>query len=159
MKKLIFLLPIILCQCTYPESEWTLLDQNQQATIYLPPSASEPIQMAVSDMVSDVQKITGKQLEIVNDLQKLNGNTIIVANLAENADQELILKMNPDLDTLSGQWESYLVYQEESFENADNPLLMVGSDERGTMFAIYHFIEKYLQVDPFYYWTGMEPEP
>lgn len=144
--------------CSPQRDQWTLIDQNQQAVIYLPSGSSEPIQLAVQDLVSDVQKITGKQLEIVNDLQKLNGNTIIIANLAETTEQELVLKMNPALDSLFGKWESYLVYREKSFENAENPLLMVGSDERGTIFSIYHFIEKYLQVDPFYYWTGMEPE-
>lgn len=108
-------------------------------------------------MIDDVEKTTGKRLKTVSDYVQVNGNIIIVANMENPAEREFVNQINADLDTLAGKWESYAVYLEKSFQNT-NPLLMVGSDERGTMFAIYHFIEKYLQVDPFYYWTGMEPE-
>ncbi len=160
MKKLLFfLLSILFYQCDSTNSQWTLIDQNQQATIYLPSTASGSIQLAVEDLVSDVKKITGKKLLIANDLSTISGPAIVIANLNDPDQANLIKEINPELDTLSGQWESFLVYREQTFENIDKPLLMVGSDERGTMFAIYHFIEKYLNVDPFYYWTGMEPEP
>ncbi|MGK7397247.1 MAG: hypothetical protein ACNS62_21905, partial [Candidatus Cyclobacteriaceae bacterium M3_2C_046] len=158
-KLLITLSILSLFHCKPQMDQWTLINQNQQATIYLPPGTSEPIQLAVQDLASDVQKITGQQLKIVNNLNDASQNTIIIVNLASDSNLETLPNLNPDLDSLSGQWESYVVTQANSYENIENPLLMVGSDERGTIFAIYHFIEKYLQVDPFYYWTGMEPEP
>lgn len=157
MKKLILILPFLFYQCASPTTEWILINKNHQATIYLPLGTSGPIQLAVQDLVSDVQKITGKKLSIVNDLSTLSGPVIIIANFSDPDQANLVKEMNADLDTLSGQWESYLVYQDQPFENIDEPLMMVGSDERGTLFAIYHFIEKYLQVDPFYFYTGMEP--
>lgn len=36
--------------------------------------------------------------------------------------------------------------------------MIAGSDERGTMFGRYHFIEDYLDVDPLYFWKDREPE-
>ncbi len=153
------LILILFCRCN-PEkkSSFTLVDNQNQATIYLSSTASGPIQLAVEDLVSDVEKISGKKLSIANDISAISGPAIVIANLNDPDQANLVKQMNPDLDTLSGQWESYLVYREQTFENIDKPLLMVGSDERGTMFAIYHFIEKYLQVDPFYFYTGMQPE-
>ena len=160
MKKLIiFISAIFLFQCNSIDKPFFLVGKEDKAKIYLSEAASGPIKLAVQDLVNDVEKITGQQLQIVNDLNDASENAIIIINLASESDQELIAGLNPDLDSLNGQWESYVVTPVTSYGNIEKPLLMVGSDERGTMFAIYHFIEEYLQIDPFYYWTGMEPEP
>ncbi|MGK7393834.1 MAG: hypothetical protein ACNS62_04645, partial [Candidatus Cyclobacteriaceae bacterium M3_2C_046] len=78
MRNYLVLVLLILVQCESPSDQWTLINQKQQATIYLPPGTSEPIQLAVQDLVSDVQKITGQQLKIVNNLNDASQNTIII---------------------------------------------------------------------------------
>ena len=154
---LLFISSLLLFQCQVNQQEIILVDKNDQATVYLSNNTTGPIQLAVQDLINDVEKITDQKLQIVNNLNDASESTIIIVNLASESDQELVAGLNPDLDTLNGQWESYVVTRANNYENIENPLLMVGSDERGTMFAIYHFIEKYLEVDPFYFYTGMEP--
>jgi len=39
-----------------------------------------------------------------------------------------------------------------------SPLLLRAEDERGAMWAVYEFAEKYLGVDPVGFWTDHEPE-
>ena len=56
-------------------------------------------------------------------------------------------------DGLKGKWEAYRV------ETVGSRLIIAGSDERGTMFGLYAFIEKYLGVDPLYYWASRPPQP
>ncbi|MFW5656851.1 MAG: glycosyl hydrolase 115 family protein [Bacteroidota bacterium] len=144
--------------CTDSRDQWILVQQDKTATVFLPETSSGPVRLAVEDLVNDVQKITGKGITITQNPEEISGSAIIVANMQNQDERDLVSQINPELDSLAGKWEAYAVYREQSYKNIEKPLLMVGSDERGTMFAIYHFIEKYLQVDPFYYWSGMEPE-
>src|SRR6185312_7849564 len=36
-------------------------------------------------------------------------------------------------------------------------IVLAGADMRGTIYAVYEFSQKYLGVDPLYYWTDHEP--
>ena len=50
-------------------------------------------------------------------------------------------------------WENYAL---ETLPN--NVLRITGSDDRGAMFGLYRFASDFLGVDPFYRWSGNEPE-
>jgi hypothetical protein len=50
-------------------------------------------------------------------------------------------------------WENYSIESE-----AGNVLRITGSDDRGVMFGLYRFASECLGVDPFYRWSGREPE-
>ncbi|MEM6845298.1 MAG: glycosyl hydrolase 115 family protein [Bacteroidota bacterium] len=140
--------------CQEPTPTLALVDETQQASIYLPASTSNPIRLAVDDLQSDIEKITGKQLSITEERDSATSQ-VLVFNLANESQRREAVQLHPDLDTLSGKWEAYVV-QNVSM-NGNQYLLMVGSDERATMFATYHFIEDYLGVDPTYYWSGLKP--
>jgi hypothetical protein len=75
------------------------------------------VYLAVQDLVSDVKKITGKEL-IISGKKIKNSGTVFIQTKTD-----------------SGKWESY------SVESKDGNLYITGSDARGTMFGIYHFIE------------------
>lgn len=154
----ILMLSLLFTGCTSDADQWVLVKQDDVATVFLPETSTGPIRLAVQYLIGDVQKITGKKITVTHNPDQISGSAIIVANMQQPEERKLVSQINPDLDSLAGKWEAYAVYRVQSFKNSENPLLMVGSDERGTMFAIYHFIEKYLQVDPFYYWNGMEPQ-
>lgn len=157
MKRILFLLNIcLIAGCS--DSSWTLINPSSASKIYLSENAGGPVQQAVEDLISDIEKITGQKMEISSNLNSLGENPILVLNLENEEDKTTLARINENLDSLDGQWESYVVYLERNSEDFGQPLVMAGSNELGTVFSIYHFIEKYLQVDPFYYWTDMEPE-
>ena len=148
-------LALLFSACQSPRPGFVLVAENQQASIYLAETTTDPVRRAVDDLVSDVEKITGKKLEIARQPVD-DGTQVVVFNLAEEAQRMEALALHPDLDTLAGQWEAYVV---QTITGSGTPHLMIaGSDERATMFAIYHFIEEYLGVDPMYYWSDLEPE-
>ena len=147
------LLLFFACQSSQPD--FVLIADNQQANVYLAESTTTPVRLAVDDLVSDVEKISGKRLEIVSQPNQA-GAQLMIFNLADEVQRTEVLALNPSLDTLSGQWEAYVVQNQEI--NDQQRLLIVGSDERATIFGIYHFIEEYLGVDPMYYWSDLEPE-
>lgn len=111
-----------------------LADDNRQAMVSIPESEPECVRLAVQDLINDVEKITGKVLKIA-DGGKGNSGTLIIQT-----------KVDP------GKWESFSVITK------NGNLYITGSDERGTMSGVYYFIENYLGVDPFYWWSGIEPE-
>lgn len=155
LKMIIFgFLPALLGLCTFfacqPQQEaFILMDEEQQSSIYLPATASHPIRLAVQDLIHDVEKISGKRLKITDQQHEAK---LLIFNLAEEDQSEQALQILAELDTLRGKWEAYVVQEE------GKQLVFAGSDERAVMFAIYHFIEEYLGVDPAYYWSGLEPE-
>ncbi|WKN43855.1 glycosyl hydrolase 115 family protein [Tunicatimonas pelagia] len=131
-----------------------LVDNTQSTNIYLPEGTSNPVRLAVDDIRSDVEKITGKQL-LISEKLDTTASQMLVFNLADEIQRGEAIRLHPDLDTLVGKWEAYVV--QNISVNGKQHLLMAGSDERATMFAIYHFAEDYLSVDPTYYWSGLEP--
>lgn len=125
-----------------------LVSPTQTASVFIPASEPECVRLAAEDLVSDVQKITGKKLRLVDA-----DGTVVLASLNRPESAALLEKLAPGFGTgLKGKWEAYLV------ENVGSRLIIAGSDERGTMFGLYAFIEKYLGVDPLYYWASRPPQ-
>ena len=103
------------------------------ARIYVSGVSSEALAAAIADFRSDVRKITGFTPRL---LQKCPQENAVILEIApENFPQDA--------------WENCIVRSEKH-----NILRIVGSDERGVIFGIYEFIEKYLGVDPLHLWTG-----
>ncbi|MGD1892497.1 MAG: glycosyl hydrolase 115 family protein [Cyclobacteriaceae bacterium] len=151
---LLVLIISTIAACQDADPALLLVDETRQASIYLPASTTNPIRLAVDDLQSDLVKITGKQLATSENFDS-TASQVLVFNLADEAQRSEALQLYPDLDTLAGKWEAYVVRNISI--NGQPQLLIAGSDERATMFAIYHFVEDYLGVDPTYYWSGLEP--
>jgi len=116
--------------------------------VQVPAGEPECVRLAVADLVSDVQKITGKTLRVGD-----GDGTVVMASVNRSESAALLEKLAPGFgDGLKGKWEAYRV------ETVGNRLIIAGSDERGTMFGLYAFIEKYVGVDPLYYWKSRPPQ-
>jgi len=117
-------------------------------SVQVPPSEPECVRLAVADLVSDVQKITGKTLQVVDA-----DGAVVLVSLNRPASATLLEKIAPGFgDGIKGKWEAYRV------ETVGDRLIIAGSDERGTIFGLYAFIEKYLGVDPLWYWASRPPK-
>ena len=146
---------LFMVACQPAQEEFVLVDKAGQATIYLPQNTSGPVKFAVNNLISDVEKITGKRLEIAEKADNVSSQ-LMLFNLADEEQLKEGLALHPDLDTIKDKWEAYVVKDMEIL--GQKKLLIAGSDERATMFALYHFIEEYLGVDPTYYWSDLEPK-
>ena len=136
MKGLLIILFLISSFCRVfgqTEKSFVLVGNRDKAEIVVSQSEAECIQLAVADLVEDVMKISGKKL------------TSTSASLSKSSKVYIATKK-------SSSWESYQI----KTKNGD--LYITGSDERGTMFGIYHFIEHYLGVDPMYFWKDVAPQ-
>ncbi|MBC7892123.1 MAG: glycosyl hydrolase 115 family protein [Sphingobacteriaceae bacterium] len=130
--------------CGQHPSAFALVDSRQQAPLVLAANEAECVRLAVDDLVSDVQKITGRRLRVVTGKPgQRYQNSVLVGSVGK--------ALLPDAGWLAGKWEAYRV------QSQGGNLVLAGSDERGTMFAVYEFIEKFLNVDPLYFWSDREP--
>ena len=103
------------------------------ARIYVNRASSEALAAAIADFRSDVRKITGATPRLLR--KRPLENAVILEIAPEHFPQDA--------------WENCIVRSEKR-----NILRIVGSDERGVIFGIYEFIEKFLGVDPLHLWTG-----
>ena len=115
-------------------SDFTLFNQSGEAVIVLQDNQSSGVKLAVQDLASDIFKVSGKKANIVPNSGQPEGKIIIQINVG------------------SASYESY------QLKTQNGNLYITGSDERATIFGIYHFAEHYLGIDPMYFWSDKEPE-
>lgn len=135
--------------CQSGES-FTMVNGETLSTIILPASEPECVRLAVADLVSDVEKISGKKLTVKETPPEGTVPALVIATCGLSDD--LLDRHDPDHHKLKGKWEAYRI------QSTNGNLVIAGSDERGTMFGIYRFIEEFLGVDPLYFWSDIAPE-
>lgn len=111
---------------------FTLVGPGAQARVVVDP-LPDCVWRAAQDLTNDVKKVTGTDLPLVRGAAVQPGDVHVA--------------VKPD-----GRWEAYSVREQGGV------LEIAGSDARGAMFGVYDFIERYLGVDPMYFWSGV-PHP
>lgn len=112
---------------------FTLVSPESCASVVVDVAAPESVWLAAVDLTNDVKKISGMDLALLRGVSAAEGDVFVSIER-------------------DGRWEAY------SVEVNGGVLKIVGSDERGAMFGIYDFIERYLGVDPLWFWSGV-PHP
>lgn len=135
-----------------PVHAFDLVTPQSKATIVVAAGEPECVKLAVQDFVSDVRKITGQTLVVVHRWEESGPNRVVVGTVGVPESNALLTRAAPGVgDSLKGRWESYRV------QSNGNQLVIAGSDERGTMFGLYAWIESHLGVDPLYLWSSRAP--
>ncbi len=137
---------IILIQGCDGSSERMLL--NSRTIIYHSSDEPLPIQKAVQDLASDMQIVFGKEVEVTSDLADCSSNCIIISSK-----ESLPFKLEIP------ERQEVFVHKvlDNPSERIKKALVLSGSDIRGVIYSIYDFSERYLGVDPLYWWTDHEP--
>jgi hypothetical protein len=109
-----------------------------------------PIQKAARDLASDMEAVFGKPVRLTHDLSAASATTICIAfshslpqGVARPAGWEVL-----QLKTVANPWPG---------SSVRHAVILTGSDVRGTIYAIYEFSHRFLNVDPFHWWTDHRP--
>jgi hypothetical protein len=116
-------------------------------------SAQEPgpVHRATQDLVADFTKVLGRAPKTLDSLNASGPVTLVIAEsqnvpagvgCATTSDRESFALSTTD--TGVGPMRRRVI-------------CLVGSDMRGTIYAIYEFSQKVLGVDPMYLWTDKQP--
>ncbi|QBG47009.1 hypothetical protein EGM51_06225 [Verrucomicrobia bacterium S94] len=121
----------------------TLVGKDRVADIVVSPDAHSCVKQAAKFLASDIEKITGQKPDIV---PKVRNNKPFIRLATAGSD-----RVPADFRSLSGKWEAHKI------QTVENGVWLVGSNPRGTAFAVYTFSER-IGIDPLYCWTGYTPE-
>lgn len=132
-----------------PVLAFELANQTRAAGLFVPSGEPECVRLAAQDLAGDTKAITGQAPALVPGA---NDAGVVLVSLSQPESAAVLTHLAPGFgDALRGKWEAYRV------ETVSGKLIICGSDERGTMFGLYDFIEQYLDVDPLGAWTSRPP--
>ena len=132
-------------------SSTTGIRVDSSAVILLKPNAPAPVRKATEDLRSDFAKVFGKEPRIISRTEEAGRLTIAIGSVNDIPDA-----VRPE--ALSGEESFSISVGSPKWNNrASRAIVLAGADMRGTIYAVYEFSQKYLGVDPLYYWTDHEP--
>lgn len=118
-----------------------LRDGTQTSRIVMLDPHNTAVKYAADDLLSDLTAIAEKPTTPSLD------SKVVIGKVADLGDDVSVAAVNWARSELHGKWEAYRVL------TRGNDLYILGSDTRGTMWGLYHFLESVLAVDPMYHWT------
>jgi len=105
---------------------------DRTTAIVVGPDERPAVAAAADDLAADFEKVFGQKPRIVHRREEAGTTAVVVA-------------------ASSGNPESF------SISVKDRDVVLAGPDMRGRIYAIYDFAERYLGIDPLYYWTDHDP--
>ena len=90
--------------------QFTLVDSETEATVLVPSSEPEPVRLAAEDLVRDVRKITGEDIQIVRDLEACSASCVVLGTVAQEQSRAVVNRfVSTPISAVEGKWESYRV--------------------------------------------------
>ena len=108
------------------------LDASKLPKILVAPGLRPFVWRAAQDLAGDFEKVFGRRPAVAEGSGVVE-NAIVLGKAGEG-------------------FERYALKSEQG-----NVLRITGSDDRGVMFGVYRFASEFLGIDPFYYWSDLEP--
>ena len=128
-----------------------LFDRERTANVWIDPAEKGCIFLAVGDFLNDVFSVSGRQGQMIDHWEGAEYR-VAVGTVQNPALRERLEEDRVDTSRLEGRWEHYLIAA------AGSTLYLVGSDERGAMWAVYEFSRSYLGIDPMILFSDHRPK-
>lgn len=162
MSRLIHTFLIVFGICTsnfsFAHNNDFVLGQKTKNQIVISPEASPFDSLIANILSSDIMLATGFKPSVSNDISKITSNSIVIGNIKDSHISK-ILKDNKISVSLDGKWEQFAISQINTYSGeGSKPILIVGSDARGTAYGVFHFSEL-IGVSPWNWWADVHPIP
>jgi hypothetical protein len=124
---------------TLTSSTLILIDKNEEL----------PIKRALHDLTRDLKNVLGGIPKVIFSLAEApkNAPLIVVVNNGSSTKDFKAPGVN--------LFEAHLITTTKI--GSHNAVVLQGADMRGTIYAIYSFSEKFLEIPPLWIWTSYEP--
>lgn len=135
-------------------NSFPIITRSGASVVCYDPADAEVVKKAAGLFAGDVERVTGKRIEVRASLPARPQAVILVGTLGKN---KLIdrLAASGKIDTapLRGAWERYLICTvEHPFPGTPKALVIAGSDRRGTAYGVFSVSEA-IGVSPWYWWA------
>lgn len=164
LKNIIVLFALLSSIEVYSESvpfsnplQFELVKGVDPAYIVVAQSEHKGIMAAAMDLQRDITKITGVTPNIVHSLQESGGKCVVIGSADNPAGKALLASVGMSVDDIEGKWELFKYEILNNVGGKEQVLAIAGSNVRGTIFSIYDFEQKHMDVDPLWFWADNEP--
>ncbi len=142
----------------YEPGEFVLSASGKSAPLCVGSDDYWGVARALTDLQSDIEKVTGAKPEIYTDGLASAREMVIAGTIGRSQlIDKLIRNKKLDLREIEGKWESFIIkVVTKPFPGVDRALVIVGSDKRGTIYGIYDVSEK-IGVSPWHWWADVPP--
>ncbi|MWB94047.1 glycosyl hydrolase [Flavobacterium sp. GA093] len=148
MNKIVLLIFAITSINSYSQDknpvDFSIANSNQLTSFYIAENTDPLIFWAVNELADDVKGLTGKRPEIIKT-NTFSKKGIYIGEVSNPLFQSKKIEKG-----LANQWEKFQIKKEK-----DN-LLVVGSDVRGTVYAIFEIADR-LGISPWKWWADVHP--
>ena len=144
----IFTLSFSIAKSECIPGEFVLVSPENKTHIYLHEDSDYLLKWAVQDLVSSIEEISGKKIPI-SYLTAYNSNLQGIF-VGVSSDSLMIKSSLPNVDTLKNSWEKFQIVEQ------GKNLFVVGSDLRGTVYALFAIAEK-IGISPWQWWADVTP--
>ncbi|KAF9730893.1 hypothetical protein PMIN01_10851 [Paraphaeosphaeria minitans] len=147
---------------TFSETEGALKlgGTGQAPTIIIDSKDWAGVARAGNDLANDFGLVTGTKGKVTSGTSGLSNTSVIIAGTIGKAPliDSLVSAGKIDVLNIKGKWESFTsTLVEKPVEGIGQALVLIGSDKRGTIYAIYDVSEQ-IGVSPWYWWADVPPK-
>ncbi|KAG7441243.1 uncharacterized protein BT62DRAFT_1046282 [Guyanagaster necrorhizus] len=137
-------------------STFAVVQQGQASTILLSADEWQGVQLAASDLSSDIEKVTSVRPTVANFSDHSPDHAVIVGTLGKSTLIEQVVNTTAlNVSGIEGQWESYMTaIVDKPISGVESAYVIVGSDKRGTIYGLYEHSEQ-MGVSPWYWWADV----
>lgn len=135
-----------------PAKPFVIVDSQFTPTIYLDKDSDPLVRWAVKELIEDIHDITGKTLPLVLTSKVSSGRGIVIGQMTDALIQDRKFPHSSTTRLSLQTWEGFNISQQSQ------KLWLVGSDVRGTVFAIFDLAER-LGISPWKWWADVDAIP
>jgi hypothetical protein len=125
-------------------TDYPIVNSNQATAIFIANNTDSLIVWAINELADNIKEITGKRPEIIQS------NVFSKKGMYIGQARDVLFQSKAIQKELGGQWEKFVIKKEK------DKLLIVGSDVRGTVYAIFEMAER-LGISPWIWWADVHP--
>ncbi len=144
---------------TKDAGSFRLFDTESIAPLVLDKEDFPGVAMVASWFVNDMKLVSDKNVEIFNNELPSSKQIILAGTLGKNRWIDQLIKAGKvDINDLKGANEKSLTQVVENpFPGVEKALVLVGSDKRGTIYAMLN-LSREMGVSPWYWWADVPVE-
>ncbi len=112
--------------------------------------------LVLKQLQRDIESVTGVKPTLSIDTIPTSKEVVFVGTLGRSPlIDSLVKEKKLDVQGLEGKWETFLIQMvDKPLPKVDRGLVIVGSDKRGTIYAMYDLSAK-IGVSPWYWWADV----
>jgi len=143
-------------ETTAQPGSFAIAGRSACTSLYVDPRDHIGVIRAVTDLQSDIEKVTGCTATVGHDVEKVGTSAIFVGTIGKSpVIDHLIQNHKIDVSIIIGKWESFVIQVVANpLPGVKSGLVIAGSDKRGTIYGVYDVSEQ-IGVSPWYWWADV----